>query len=241
MFFKKDDEENTSNPLINEDLKKEVIAFLKDLTIIIIIVLIVRTFIVLPFQISWQSMYDSYYDREFIIVNRFEYLNFPLLWSLRAPARWDVVVFDTHMKDKEYFIKRIIWLPGETLKIQSGSVFVKEVWAKDFVELDEKYLMDSNYKATYVRWSDEAKTYEIPSGSYFVMWDNRNASTDSRACFSSCEFSSNSNYVLRKDLMWKVFIDLWYFNFWSFSFTQPNLWIETKPRLFSSPASYDYK
>jgi signal peptidase I len=52
MFFKKDDEENTSNPLINEDLKKEVIAFLKDLTIIIIIVLIVRTFIVLPFQIS---------------------------------------------------------------------------------------------------------------------------------------------------------------------------------------------
>lgn len=242
MFWKnKEKDLENETTFVNENLKKEVVSFFKDLSIIIIIVLIVRTFIVLPFQISWQSMYDSYYDKEFIIVNRFWYFNVPLVWSFVKPSRWDVVVFNTHMENKEYFIKRIIWLPGETLKIKDGSVFVKEVWAQDFVELDEKYLMDTNYKSTYVRWSWEEKVYEIPEKSYFVMWDNRNASTDSRACFSSCEFSSNSNFVVKKDLVWKVLMDLWYFNLWKFSFTHPNLWIDTKPRFFSSPSNYEYK
>jgi len=215
-------------------LKQEVIEFFKDLVIIIIIVLFVRTFLILPFQISWQSMYNNYYDREFIIVDRFSYLTY------KKPARWDVIVFNTHIDWKEYFIKRIIGLPGETLKIQSGSVFVKAVWSNEFVELDEKYLMEWNYKATFVRWDSSEKIYEIPENSYFVMWDNRNASTDSRACFSSCDISWKSNFILKKDIVWKVFIDLWYFNFKNFSFTQPNLGIDTKPRWFSSPSSYEY-
>jgi signal peptidase I len=63
----------------NSNFKKELISFLKDLIIIIFIVFVIRTFFVLPFQISGQSMYDSYYDKEFIIVNRFEYLKFPLV------------------------------------------------------------------------------------------------------------------------------------------------------------------
>lgn len=215
-------------------IKQEIIEFFKDLIIIIIVVLIVRTFLILPFQISWQSMYDSYYDREFIIVDRFSYLTY------KKPQRWDVVVFKTHIDGKEYFIKRIIWLPGETLKIQSGSVFIKAVWSQEFVELDEKYLMEWNYKATFVRWDDSEKIYEIPENSYFVMWDNRNASTDSRACFSSCEFWNKSNFILKKDIIGKVLIDLWYFNFKSFSFKQPNLGINTKPRWFSSPSKYSY-
>jgi hypothetical protein len=63
----------------NSNFKKELISFLKDLVIIIFIVFVIRTFFVLPFQISGQSMYDSYYDKEFIIVNRFEYLKLPVL------------------------------------------------------------------------------------------------------------------------------------------------------------------
>lgn len=230
---KKIDNSNMNN------FRKEMFSFLKDLVIIIIIVFIIRTFVVLPFQISWQSMYDSYYDKEFIIVNRFEYLNFPYFWAIREPQRWDVIVFNTHIEDKEYFIKRIIWLPWETLKIQSWSVFIKTIWATDFVELDEKYLMDTNYKATYVRWTEDAYTYEVPEWEYFVMWDNRNASTDSRACFSSCLWSK-SNYIKRKDIVWKVFVDLWYFNLRNFSFIQPDLWVDSTPRFFSSPSSYNY-
>jgi len=61
-------EENKENP------RSEILDFLKDLIIIIIIVVIVRSYIAMPFQISGQSMYSSYYDREFIIVDRVSYL-----------------------------------------------------------------------------------------------------------------------------------------------------------------------
>ncbi len=229
-------EENISQ---TEDKKKslrdEIFDFLKDLIIIVIIVFIVRTFFILPFQISGQSMYDSYYDREFIIVNRFSYLTYD------TPKKWDVIVFNTHIDGKEYFIKRIIWIPWDTLKISSWSVFVKSAWSSEFKELDEKYLSETNYKSTYVRWSMDEITYEVPENSYFVMWDNRNGSTDSRACFSTCELSWKSNFITKKDIVWKIFIDLGYFNFKTFSFTNPNLGINTKPKWFSSPESYNYE
>ena len=64
------------NGAVNErpkTFKEELFDFLKDLIIIIGVVLVVRTFVILPFQISGQSMYDSYYDKEFIIVDRFSY------------------------------------------------------------------------------------------------------------------------------------------------------------------------
>lgn len=236
---------------------QEVIGFLIDLIIIIAIVIIVRTFFILPFQISGQSMYESYYDAEFIIVDRLSYLTF---WE---PKRWDVVVFDTYFWEKQnffkrtinffnkknknpdemskYFIKRVIWLPGETLKIQSGSVFIKSVESDEFIELDESlYLSDSNKNATYVQWSANEVIYEVPDGEYFVMWDNRNASTDSRSCFSSCAFGEKSNFIPQNKIVGKVFIDLWYFSFKTFSFMNPNLGIDTHPRWFSSPASVQY-
>ncbi len=227
--------EDISNAQTPKSLRNEIFDFLKDLIIIIVIVLIVRTFLILPFQISGQSMYDSYYDREFIIVDRLSYLTYS------QPKRGDVIVFNTHIDGKEYFIKRVIGLPGETLKIQSGSVFVKAVGSEEFVELDETYLSDTNYKSTYVRGDDGENLYEVPEWGYFVLWDNRNASTDSRACFSSCEFSDKSNYIQKKDITGRVLVDLWYFNFKTFSFTNPNLWIDTKPRWFSSPSSFEYK
>lgn len=215
--------------------KEELIDFIKDLIIIISVVLLIRTFVILPFQISGQSMYDSYYDKEFIIVDRFSYS------FLNEPKRGDVVVFNTHIKWKEYFIKRVLGLPWETLKINSWSVFIKEVWSKDFKELDEKYLSDTNYKATFVKWELGEKIYEIPSWSYFVMWDNRNASTDSRECFTSCDFWSKSNYITKKDITWKVLLDLGYFNFKNFSYMNTDLWIITKPKWFDSPSTYEYK
>ncbi len=227
--------EDISNAQTPKSLRNEIFDFLKDLIIIIVIVLIVRTFLILPFQISGQSMYDSYYDREFIIVDRLSYLTYS------QPKRGDVIVFNTHIDGKEYFIKRVIGLPGETLKIQSGSVFVKAVGSEEFVELDETYLSDTNYKSTYVRGDDGENLYEVPEWGYFVLWDNRNASTDSRACFSSCEFSDKSNYIQKKDITGRVLVDLWYFNFKTFSFTNPNLWIDTKPRWLSSPSSFEYK
>ncbi len=62
--------------MLKEDnnFMKDIKDFLKDLGIIVLIVIIIRTFIAVPFQINGQSMYNSYYDKEFIIVDRFSYI-----------------------------------------------------------------------------------------------------------------------------------------------------------------------
>jgi signal peptidase I len=215
--------------------RKEVFDFLKDLIVIIIIVLLIRTFIILPFQISGQSMYESYYDKEFIIVDRFSYL------FLTNPTRWDVVVFNTHIDGKEYFIKRIIGLWWETVKISDGKVYIKKVGSWEFLQLDEKYLSATNYNATSVRWDRSEKTYTVPVWSYFVMGDNRNASSDSRVCFWSCDTGAKTNYIEKKDITGKIFLDLWYFNFKAFSYINPDLWIVTQPKWFQSHSQFDYK
>ncbi|MDP5038956.1 MAG: signal peptidase I [Candidatus Gracilibacteria bacterium] len=232
----KQEQEKIISKLQKKNSLSEIIDFIKDLVVIIIVVLIIRSFIVLPFQISGHSMDESYYDKQFIIVDRFSYIT-----GLTNPKRGDVIVFNTHITNKEYFIKRIIGLPGETIKIENGIVSVKNKDTQEFTNLDEKYLSDLNYNSTYINGDDSLYIYNIPEGEYFVMGDNRGASSDSRTCFSSCNYGNKTNYILEKDIVGKVFIDLGYFNFKTFSFYNPILEKNTIPTLFSSPSSYKYE
>jgi len=222
----------------------EALDFLKDLVIIVIVVFIVRTFFVMPFQINGQSMYDSYYNKEFIIVDRFSHYNFPIIGQYRKPTRWDVIVFKPWVsKEREYFIKRIIGLPGETLKIEWWKVYIKKIWKEKFIELNEWYLSDVNAGKTYVKPDFWKHVYEIPEGKYFVMWDNRQASTDSRECFSTC--SIRTNYIDESMMTGRVFVDLGYFSFKNLAFIHSDItkwgdYIPTKPRFFQSPSKYSY-
>lgn len=213
----------------------EIIDFLKDLVVIIAIVLVIRTFIAMPFQINGQSMYDSYYNKEFIIVDRLSYL-------IGDIERWDVIVFKPWIsKDREFFLKRIIGLPWDTIAIEEGKVFLKTLWSEDFTQLNEKYLSESNNGSTYVWWSKNRFEYKVPENSYFVLWDNRNHSTDSRQCFSSCALEGATNFVKKESITGRLLIDLWYFNFKKFSFIHPELWIDTFPRFLNSPRNYEYE
>lgn len=109
-----------------KSFQSEALDFLKDLVIIVAIVLIIRTFFVMPFQINGASMDESYYDKEFIIVDRFSNRNIPLIGKTREIQRGDVVVFAPGVSDeRKYFIKRVIGLPGESLKIEDGKVFIQ--------------------------------------------------------------------------------------------------------------------
>lgn len=219
---------------------KEVIWLWKDLIIIILIVMFIRTFIMLPFQIKGPSMLDSYYDKEFIIVDRFTYLDIPLIkkWAIN---RGDVIVFKPHVStDKEFFIKRIIGFPWDTIKIEWGVVSIFNKTTQKFVQIDEQYLSDSNKWHTYVSGLDEATIYNVPEGEYFVMGDNRLASTDSRSCFSSCAIPNRSNFIPQSYIVWRVWLDLWYFNVKKFNFVHPELGITTNPRFFDSPSHYTY-
>ncbi len=213
---------------------KELVWFIFDVVVIIFIVIIIKTFLAVPFIINWQSMYDSYYDKEFIIVDKLSYL----IWT---PNRWDAIVFKPWVdKDKKFFLKRIIWIPWDSLKIKDGYVFIKTKDSKEFKKIDESYLMDDNKNSTFV-WTSEnlEKTYKLSDWDYFVMWDNRKHSTDSRECFSNC--IKRSEFIKKSDMVWKVFLDLWYFNLFKLEFLHPDLWIKTFPRFFSSPSTFEYK
>ena len=213
-------------------LNSEPILFLKDLLIILLIVLIIRLFIAMPFQISWTSMKDSYYDREFIIVDRISYL----FWT---PKRWDVIVFRPHVNEnKEYFLKRIIWIPWDELKIQDWEVFIKPKGKTEFIKINEPYLNEENKGKTWV-WTNDWKVYNysLKEGDYFVIWDNRNHSTDSRECFGNC--FKRWPFVKKDDMIWKVFLDLWYFNFSRMRFITDS-WEETSPRFFESESTHFY-
>jgi len=232
-----------------EKHKKEIFDFLKDLVIIAVIVIFLRTFVAEPFQISGQSMASSYYNQEFIIVDRFSYLDIPLIkvWKINM---WDVIVFKPGVsEEKKYFIKRVIWVGGDTIRIKAWDVFIKQAWKKDFVKLDEWYLNKDNKWNTKISYSMKEYNFLVPEGEYFVMWDNRNNSSDSRTCFdNNCGISKVDSFIEKDEIIGKVFIDLGYFNFWNFSFTNPwkhwypeIKWLDTTPKWFSSQSTYDYK
>jgi len=228
-------------------VKNEVLDFLKDLVIIVIVVKAITIFLVSVFIINGQSMYASYYDKEYILVDRFSALEYKN-YKKQDVKRWDVIVFKPWVDvNKKYFIKRVIWKEWDSIKIKDGNVFRKNAWEKEFVRLDEKYLNKENYWNTKVDNKKDEIIYNVPKWQYFVMWDNRNHSSDSRSCFTySCKTTDRKSFITKKSIVGKMLVDFWYFNYRNFSFTHPVLkdenwkYISTKPKWLNSKSTFSY-
>lgn len=151
---------------------------------------------------------------EYIIVNKFGYQNF-LGWQVGLPQRGDVIVFHPPHNDTEFFIKRIIGLPGETVKIIDNKIFIFNSEFPDGFELDEIYLNARNEDNTVPR--EAGSNFEIPEDSYFVLGDNRTGSSDSRSCFKErisqgkCGENNNSPYLTLDHIEGKAAVVLWPF------------------------------
>jgi signal peptidase I len=211
-------------------------------------------------------MNSNFYNKEFILVNRLTTINLPFIWKIDSYKRWDVIVFEPRdLKEKLInhinwikeedniiskirrfiawpkitYIKRIIWLPWDTIRIKDWLVFVKKAWEKDFEKLNEKYLNSQNLWNTNVLGSEWQKDFLVPKWKYFVMWDNRINSSDSRICFSDCSWD-NTPFVDEKYIFWKVWFDLGYFNFKKFSFDNESTNHHSIPRFLDFPKNYTY-
>ncbi len=150
-------------------MKEKFLQSAREYTILIgtslLMVFLVRTFIAQPFVVSGESMEPTFNTNEYLIVDQLSH-------ELTNPKRGEVIIFKYPLIPSRYFIKRVIALPGETIKITGNKVEIKEVGSDAFFTLDEPYIEFEKESFTEMTLSDDE---------YFVMGDNRLASLDSRS------------------------------------------------------------
>ncbi len=130
-------------------------------------ILLIRYFLFKPFYVKGASMEPNFFDKEYLIVDELSY-------RFRAPERGEVVVFKYPQNQKEFFLKRIIGLPGERVKISEGRVTIYNQAHPEGVVLDESYLPSD------LLTSGDRTFVPLNDNQYFVLGDNRSNSYDSR-------------------------------------------------------------
>lgn len=177
----------------------------------VVIAILIRTFLFEPFKIPSGSMYPTLYVGDYLFVSKYTYgyskhsmpLSLPIIdgriWE-ETPQRGDVVVFKFPQDNKTDFIKRIIGLPGDKIKLENGRLFINgkiipREQIEDFVIRDkygnaERYTqyietLPNGKKHNILEISDsenydDMEELTVPQKSYFVMGDNRDRSDDSR-------------------------------------------------------------
>jgi signal peptidase I len=109
---------------------------------------------------------------------------------------------------EDYFVKRVIGIPGDTVKVENGRVYLKTPDDEDFREIEEEYLNQENKNRTYISQKQRQNVYEIPEGYYFVLGDNRNHSNDSRSWLEPITQEAFP-YVPEANISGKVLVVLW--------------------------------
>lgn len=166
-----------------KEIIKELAGWLLYIVLIIAFTWCVVTFVGKRTEVSGSSMETTLSDKDQLIVDKMTY-------RFRDPKRYDIVVFPYQYQDNTYYIKRIIGLPGETVQILSGMVYI------DGMRLDEHY---GNEIMENPGIAEEPLT--LGEDEYFVLGDNRNNSSDSRA--------SDVGLIHRKDLIGRAWIRVW--------------------------------
>jgi signal peptidase I len=140
--------------------------FLQGIVIILALMVMVYLFIMSPQEISGSSMVPTFLNAEYILTNKVEY-------KFHLPKRGDVVVFKSPKNKDVDYIKRVIGLPGETVKLENGKFYVNG----NIVE--EPYL-DPELYTSGEGFLTEGDETVVPPNYYFVAGDNRPHSMDSR-------------------------------------------------------------
>lgn len=144
----------------------DIFELVKTVVIVLVVAFSIRNFLIQPFVVDGHSMDPNFSNQEYLIVNKLSY-------NLNEPKRGDVIVFRAPNNPQYDYIKRIIGLPGETVKIVNNSIFINGN------KIEEKYIPENNN--TLIK-NDQNITMEVKlkDGQYFVLGDNREHSSDSR-------------------------------------------------------------
>lgn len=151
------------------------------LVLTLVIYLVIHNFVAQPFEVQQASMFPTIVEGEYILIDK-------LTPRFSDYEHGDVVVFEPPSSsglttDGIPFIKRIIGLPGDTVSLENGRVFVTRS-GQSSVRIEEPYVVrqeDGSTSSTLPTNGDPVTEWLVPEGSYFVMGDNRPHSQDSRA------------------------------------------------------------
>ncbi|MCL5010168.1 MAG: signal peptidase I [Patescibacteria group bacterium] len=151
--------------------------------------LVIYIFLFRPFEVDGLSMFPTFHNGDYVLTNL-------ITLKLGNIKRGDVVVFVAPPDHQKDFIKRIIGLPGDTIMLKNGNVYLNNH------RLNESRYLGPNVKTYGETFLEDGQTITVPPNEYFVMGDNRPYSSDSR----------DWGFVKRSELIGESFFVYWPLN-----------------------------
>lgn len=168
-------------PKKRKNLKEEVWEWIKSLVVAFVLAMFIRTFFFQAFKIPSSSMYPTLQIGDHLIANK-------LVYRFREPERGEIVIFKFPENTQRDFVKRLIGLPGEKVRINDGKIYI-----------NGKAVTESRLTSRYYFNDEGMPETDVPSDSYFVLGDNSANSYDSRYW----------GFVPRKDLLGEALFIYW--------------------------------
>lgn len=162
-----------------------LVEFIQTLVVFAAIGTVIYLFIAQPHKVSGSSMFPNFKDGDYIITDK-------LTYKFSELQRGDVVVFRNPQENSQDFIKRVIALPGDKVRLESGRVFINDK------PLNEPYIQPE-IRTSGGLFLEEGSEVVVETGEYLVLGDNRPFSSDSR----------NWGFITKDKVIGKVFLRYW--------------------------------
>lgn len=173
-----EDEEEEKKP---KSKLREAVEFLIPIVVAVIIAIILKSVVFANAVVPTGSMLNTIHEGDRIIASRLDYIN-------EDPQRYDVIIFKYPDDETQIYVKRVIGLPGETVQVVNGVVYVTKTDGET-IQLDDSFVTNGTPEGDF-------GPFEVPADSYFMMGDNRNSSWDSRFW--------NNKFVNKEKILGKV-------------------------------------
>lgn len=178
--------ERLANQSERERTIREAAGWVAYILIVVCATYLIVTYVGQRTKVSGDSMLNTLHNEDNLIVDKISY-------RFRDPKRFEIIVFPYRYQENTYYIKRIIGLPGETVQIKEGYVYINGE------QLEEHY-----GREVMVESGIAAEPLQLGEDEYFVLGDNRNRSADSR--------QPNVGVIHRDELIGRAWVRIWPLN-----------------------------
>jgi len=178
-------EEKLKNLSSSERKMRELFGWVAYIVVLVCIVHLTVTYVGQRTVVAGDSMLNTLHDKDNLIIDKVSY-------RFRDPERYEIIVFPYRHAEETFYIKRIIGLPGETVQIKDGYVYINEQ------KLEESF---GREVIRADRYGQAAEPITLGEDEYFVLGDNRNESADSR--------ETSVGILKREDLIGRAWVRIW--------------------------------